>query len=153
MVGFLAQVITRRVQERTLSFVRQGESLPTGVMHLKLYRPPGELAYVKIPKVSLGRAGDVLKAAVEKKPDTALLDIEMPGRTAWTQRPGSGRNSRPAECLMLTTFGRPFPQAHHGGRGSRIPDTGHAGSLARIGISQGSRRARHRPAVRHRCAE
>ncbi len=58
VTGFLAELAVRRVH-RNLSFVRQGEALPTGVTHLKLYRPeafrfePGEFAYLKIPRVSL----------------------------------------------------------------------------------------------------
>ena len=58
VAGFLAELVIRRVHKRTLSFVRQGEALPTGVTHLKLHRPdgfefePGEFAYLKIPRVS-----------------------------------------------------------------------------------------------------
>jgi hypothetical protein len=58
VAGFLVELIIRRTNKRTLSFVRQAEALHTGVTHLKLHRPdgfefePGEFAYLKIPKVS-----------------------------------------------------------------------------------------------------
>lgn len=58
VAGFLAELVIRRVHKRTLSFVRQGEALPTGVTHLKLHRPEGfqfeagEFAYLRIPRVS-----------------------------------------------------------------------------------------------------
>jgi predicted ferric reductase/Ca2+-binding EF-hand superfamily protein len=59
VAGFLAELIIRRVNKRTLSFVKEGEALRTGVTHLKLHRPEsfrfdaGEFAYLRIPKVSL----------------------------------------------------------------------------------------------------
>ena len=58
VAGFLAELVIRQVHKRTLSFVRHGEALPTGVTHVKLHRPdgfefePGEFAYLKIPRVS-----------------------------------------------------------------------------------------------------
>jgi predicted ferric reductase len=58
VIGFLAELIIRRVNKRALSFVRHGEALHTGVTHLKLHRPdsfefePGEFVYLKIPTVS-----------------------------------------------------------------------------------------------------
>jgi NADPH oxidase 5 len=59
IAGFLAELVIRRVHKRTLSFVRQGEALPTGVTQLRLHRPEsfrfeaGEFVYLKIPKVSI----------------------------------------------------------------------------------------------------
>jgi two-component system response regulator DesR len=55
----------------------------------------------------VGRADEVLKAAMEKKPDAALLDIEMPGGDG-LQAAAALREKLPAcRVLILTTFGRP----------------------------------------------
>jgi two-component system, NarL family, response regulator DesR len=53
----------------------------------------------------VGRGDDVLPAALETKPDIALLDIEMPGQdglTAAAELQGTG-----TKVIILTTFGRP----------------------------------------------
>lgn len=55
----------------------------------------------------VGRADEVLTAAQEKKPDVALLDIEMPGGDG-LEAAARLRDALPAcKVLMLTTFGRP----------------------------------------------
>jgi two-component system response regulator DesR len=55
----------------------------------------------------VGRADDVLKAAVERKPDVALLDIEMPGGDGLDAAARLREKLPSCRVLMLTTFGRP----------------------------------------------
>jgi two-component system response regulator DesR len=55
----------------------------------------------------VGRADDVLKAALEKKPDVALLDIEMPGGDGLDAAARLREKLPSCRVLMLTTFGRP----------------------------------------------
>jgi two-component system, NarL family, response regulator DesR len=55
----------------------------------------------------VGRADDVLKAATEKKPDVALLDIEMPGGDGLAAAARLREKLPSCRVLMLTTFGRP----------------------------------------------
>ncbi len=55
----------------------------------------------------VGRADDVLAAAMEKKPDVALLDIEMPGGDGLAAAAGLREKLPGCRVLMLTTFGRP----------------------------------------------
>ncbi len=55
----------------------------------------------------VGRADDVLKAAMEKKPDVALLDIEMPGGDGLDAAAVLRKELPSCRVLMLTTFGRP----------------------------------------------
>jgi two-component system, NarL family, response regulator DesR len=55
----------------------------------------------------VGRADDVLKAAEDKKPDVALLDIEMPGGDGLNAAARLREKLPSCRVLMLTTFGRP----------------------------------------------
>jgi two-component system response regulator DesR len=55
----------------------------------------------------VGRADDVLKAALEKHPDVALLDIEMPGGDGLAAAARLRAELPSCRVLMLTTFGRP----------------------------------------------
>jgi two-component system, NarL family, response regulator DesR len=55
----------------------------------------------------VGRGDEVVPAALEARPDVALLDIEMPGADGLTA-PAALRRALPAcRTLILTTFGRP----------------------------------------------
>lgn len=55
----------------------------------------------------VGRADEVLPAAVAKKPDVALLDIEMPGGDGLVAAAQLREKVPSCRVLMLTTFGRP----------------------------------------------
>jgi len=55
----------------------------------------------------VGRADEVLKAGLEKKPDVALLDIEMPGGDGLSAAAQLREKLPSCRVLMLTTFGRP----------------------------------------------
>ena len=55
----------------------------------------------------VGRADDVLEAAIQKKPDVALLDIEMPGGDGLGAAARLREKLPSCRVLMLTTFGRP----------------------------------------------
>jgi two-component system, NarL family, response regulator DesR len=55
----------------------------------------------------VGRADEVLKAALEKRPDVALLDIEMPGGDGLGAAAVLREKLPSCRVLMLTTFGRP----------------------------------------------
>jgi two-component system, NarL family, response regulator DesR len=55
----------------------------------------------------VGRGDEVTAAALESKPDVALLDIEMPGMDGLTAA-AALRAARPGtRIVILTTFGRP----------------------------------------------
>jgi two-component system, NarL family, response regulator DesR len=55
----------------------------------------------------VGKGDEALPAALETKPDVALLDIEMPGRSG-LDAAADLRGQLPAcKVLILTTFGRP----------------------------------------------
>jgi two-component system response regulator DesR len=49
----------------------------------------------------------VVRTALAAKPDVALLDIEMPGRTGLDAAEELGRALPECRILILTTFGRP----------------------------------------------
>ncbi|HUI72121.1 MAG TPA: response regulator transcription factor [Spirochaetia bacterium] len=55
----------------------------------------------------VGRADEVLAACLEKKPDVALLDIEMPGGDGLAAAALLREKLPSCRVLMLTTFGRP----------------------------------------------
>jgi two-component system response regulator DesR len=55
----------------------------------------------------VGRGDEVLSAALSCRPDIALLDIEMPGRTGLEAAEELGRELPGCRILILTTFGRP----------------------------------------------
>lgn len=55
----------------------------------------------------VGRGDEVLAAALEKKPDVALLDIEMPGGDGLRAAAEIHEKLPKCRILMLTTFGRP----------------------------------------------
>lgn len=55
----------------------------------------------------IGRADEVLPAAAAKKPDVALLDIEMPGGDGLVAAAQLREKVPSCRVLMLTTFGRP----------------------------------------------
>ncbi len=55
----------------------------------------------------VGRADEVVPAAAAKKPDVALLDIEMPGGDGLTAAAQLREKVPSCRVLMLTTFGRP----------------------------------------------
>ncbi|HTP58327.1 MAG TPA: response regulator transcription factor [Spirochaetia bacterium] len=55
----------------------------------------------------VSRADEVVSAAREKKPDVALLDIEMPGGDGLAAAAGLREALPSCRVLMLTTFGRP----------------------------------------------
>lgn len=55
----------------------------------------------------VGRGDEVVRAALEAKPDVALLDIEMPGMDGLTAAAELRRHSPGTRIVILTTFGRP----------------------------------------------
>jgi two-component system, NarL family, response regulator DesR len=55
----------------------------------------------------VGRGDEVVRAALESKPDVALLDIEMPGMDGLTAAAELRRQSPGTKVVILTTFGRP----------------------------------------------
>lgn len=55
----------------------------------------------------VGRGDQVLPAAMQARPDVALLDIEMPGADGMTAAADLRRHLPGCRVLMLTTFGRP----------------------------------------------
>jgi len=55
----------------------------------------------------VGRADEVVSVAREKKPDVALLDIEMPGGDGLSAAAALREALPSCRVLMLTTFGRP----------------------------------------------
>ena len=103
----------------------------------------------------VGRADEVLPAAVKNKPDVALLDIEMPGGDGLSAAAQLREKIPSCRVLMLTTFGRPgyLRRAMEGGAvGFLTKDA--PGSSACSGHSQGCRRrARHRSPASHRRLE
>ncbi|MCW2946333.1 MAG: response regulator receiver protein, partial [Actinoallomurus sp.] len=72
-------------------------------------------------------AGDqVVPAALEAKPDVALLDIEMPGLDGLSATAALRRAAPDCRVLILTTFGRP-------GYLRRAMDAGASGFLVKDG--------------------
>lgn len=55
----------------------------------------------------VGRGDEAVEAATEKRPDVALLDIEMPGGSGLKAAAELHRLLPTCRILMLTTFGRP----------------------------------------------
>jgi two-component system response regulator DesR len=55
----------------------------------------------------VGRGDEVVRAALESKPDVALLDIEMPGMDGLTAAAELRRLIPGTKVVILTTFGRP----------------------------------------------
>jgi two-component system response regulator DesR len=55
----------------------------------------------------VGRGDEVVRAALESKPDVALLDIEMPGMDGLTAAAELRRLIPGTRVVILTTFGRP----------------------------------------------
>ncbi|WP_376796616.1 response regulator [Thermogemmatispora sp.] len=55
----------------------------------------------------VGRGDEVVPAALETRPDVALLDIEMPGGDGLTVAAALHRQLPECRILILTTFGRP----------------------------------------------
>ncbi|MBJ7602860.1 MAG: response regulator transcription factor [Candidatus Dormibacteraeota bacterium] len=55
----------------------------------------------------VGRGDEVAGAALQFRPDVALLDIEMPGRDGLSVAADLDRLLPECQVLMLTTFGRP----------------------------------------------
>jgi two-component system response regulator DesR len=55
----------------------------------------------------VGRGDEVLDAARAARPDVALLDIEMPGRSGLEAAEALAAELPDCRVLMLTTFGRP----------------------------------------------
>ncbi len=54
-----------------------------------------------------GRGADVLPAAIEARPDVALLDVEMPDGDGITAAADLRRQLPECKVMILTTFGRP----------------------------------------------
>jgi two-component system, NarL family, response regulator DesR len=55
----------------------------------------------------VARGDEVVSAAHAARPDVALLDIEMPGRSGLDAAEELGRSLPDCRVLILTTFGRP----------------------------------------------
>jgi two-component system response regulator DesR len=55
----------------------------------------------------VGRGDEVERAALDTKPDVALLDIEMPGMDGLTAADALRRSCPAIRIIILTTFGRP----------------------------------------------
>ena len=80
----------------------------------------------------VARGDEVLAAALEQRPDVALLDIEMPGADG-LEAAAQLRGELPdCKVLMLTTFGRPgLPAPRHGAGRRRLPAQGRSSRGAR----------------------
>ena len=55
---------------------------------------------------TVGRGDEVLEAALESRPDVALLDIEMPGSSGLEAAQALGEHLPECRIVILTTFGR-----------------------------------------------
>jgi len=55
----------------------------------------------------VGRGDEVVPAALEHKPDVALLDIEMPGLDGLAAAAALAHEAPQVKVIILTTFGRP----------------------------------------------
>ncbi|HTI34883.1 MAG TPA: response regulator transcription factor, partial [Miltoncostaea sp.] len=57
--------------------------------------------------VQVGRGDEVVAAALEHRPDVALLDIEMPGLDGLAAAAALAQAAPDVRVIILTTFGRP----------------------------------------------
>lgn len=55
----------------------------------------------------VGRGDQIVEAALTSRPDVALLDIELPGRSGLDAAADLAREVPDCRVLILTTFGRP----------------------------------------------
>ena len=80
----------------------------------------------------VGRGDEVARAALEAKPDVALLDIEMPGMDGLTAAAELRRLIPGTKVVILTTFGRPgyLRRAMESGVSAFIVKDSPAGKLA-----------------------
>ncbi|WP_405486215.1 response regulator [Streptomyces sp. NBC_00096] len=74
----------------------------------------------------VGAGDEIVPAALETRPDVALLDIELPGRSGLDAAADLRRQCPGCRVLILTTFGRP-------GYLRRAMDAGAAGFLVKDG--------------------
>ena len=80
----------------------------------------------------VSRGDEVVAAAIASKPDVALLDIEMPGRTGLDAADELAGVLPGCRILILTTFGRPgyLRRAMEGGAAGFLLKDAPAGELA-----------------------
>ncbi len=80
----------------------------------------------------VSRGDEVLDAARAARPDVALLDIEMPGRTGLDAATELARSMPSCRVLILTTFGRPgyLRRAMEGGASGFLLKDAPASALA-----------------------
>lgn len=74
----------------------------------------------------VGAGDEIVPAALETRPDVALLDIELPGRSGLDAAADLRRQCPGCRVLILTTFGRP-------GHLRRAMEAGAAGFLVKDG--------------------
>ncbi|MGW7286072.1 response regulator [Streptomyces sp. NPDC054847] len=74
----------------------------------------------------VGRGDQIVDAALTSRPDVALLDIELPGRSGLDAAADLAREVPDCRVLILTTFGRP-------GYLRRAMEAGAAGFLVKDG--------------------
>ncbi|MEU0369175.1 response regulator transcription factor [Streptomyces sp. NPDC006283] len=74
----------------------------------------------------VGRGDEIVDAALVSRPDVALLDIELPGRSGLDAAADLAREVPDCRVLILTTFGRP-------GYLRRAMEAGAAGFLVKDG--------------------
>lgn len=74
----------------------------------------------------VGAGDEIVPAALETRPDVALLDIELPGRSGLDAAADLRRRIPGCRVLILTTFGRP-------GYLRRAMEAGAAGFLVKDG--------------------
>jgi two-component system response regulator DesR len=74
----------------------------------------------------VGRGDQIVEAALTSRPDVALLDIELPGRSGLDAAAELAREVPDCRVLILTTFGRP-------GYLRRAMEAGAAGFLVKDG--------------------
>jgi two-component system response regulator DesR len=74
----------------------------------------------------VGRGDQIVEAALTSRPDVALLDIELPGRSGLDAAADLAREVPDCRVLILTTFGRP-------GYLRRAMEAGAAGFLVKDG--------------------
>lgn len=86
-------------------------------------------------------AGDeIVPAALDARPDVALLDIELPGRSGLDAAAELRTRCPGCRVLILTTFEQArLSAAGDGGRGRRIPREGRAGGGTGRGRPPGTR--------------